>query len=223
MRRPVQVVKLPRPRHESAAPLIPPRPTLSSLRAAASKCKACDLWKTGTQTVFGQGPSNAKIVFVGEQPGDREDRTGRPFVGPAGMLLDRALEAAGIDRSQVYLTNAVKHFKWEPRGKRRIHKKPRASEIEACKPWLEAELAVAKPQLVVCLGATAAQALLGENFSVMKQRGELLESPLAPKVMATVHPSSLLRITDEKDRHVQMEGFIQDLRKALQFIRKAAA
>jgi uracil-DNA glycosylase len=139
------------------------------------------------------------------------------------MLLDRALEAAGIDRSQVYLTNAVKHFKWEPRGKRRIHKKPRASEIEACKPWLEAELAVAKPQLVVCLGATAAQALLGKNFSVMKQRGELLESPLAPKVMATVHPSSLLRITDEKDRHLQMEGFIQDLRKALQFIRKAAA
>jgi uracil-DNA glycosylase family protein len=223
MRRSVQVVKLPRPRHESAAALIPPRPTLSSLRAAASKCKACDLWKTGTQAVFGQGPSNAKIVFVGEQPGDREDRAGRPFVGPAGMLLDRALEAAGIDRSQVYLTNAVKHFKWEPRGKRRIHKKPRASEIEACKPWLEAELAVAKPQLVVCLGATAAQALLGKNFSVMKQRGELLESPLAPKVMATVHPSSLLRITDEKDRHLQMEGFIQDLRKALQFIRKAAA
>jgi uracil-DNA glycosylase len=223
MRRSVRAVKLPRPSHESAAALIPPRPTLSSLRAAASKCKACDLWKTGTQTVFGQGPSNANIVFVGEQPGDREDRTGRPFVGPAGMLLDRALEAAGIDRSQVYLTNAVKHFKWEPRGKRRIHKKPRASEIEACKPWLEAELAVAKPQLVVCLGATAAQALLGKNFSVMKQRGELLESPLAPKVMATVHPSSLLRITDEKDRHLQMEGFIQDLRKALQFIRKAAA
>lgn len=223
MRRSVPAVKLPRPSHESAAALIPPRPTLSSLRAAASKCKACDLWKTGTQTVFGQGPSNANIVFVGEQPGDREDRTGRPFVGPAGMLLDRALEAAGIDRSEVYLTNAVKHFKWEPRGKRRIHKKPRASEIEACKPWLEAELAVAKPQLVVCLGATAAQALLGKNFSVMKQRGELLESPLAPKVMATVHPSSLLRITDEKDRHLQMEGFIQDLRKALQFIRKAAA
>jgi uracil-DNA glycosylase len=225
MRRSVRAVKLPRPSHESAAALIPPRPTLSSLRAAASRCKACDLWKTGTQTVFGQGPSKANIVFVGEQPGDREDRTGRPFVGPAGMLLDRALEAAGIDRSQVYLTNAVKHFKWEPRGKRRIHKKPRASEIEACKPWLVAELAVVKPQLVVCLGATAAQALLGKNFSVMKQRGELLESPLAlaPKVMATVHPSSLLRITDEKDRHLQMEGFIQDLRKALQFIRKAAA
>jgi len=208
--------------HESAAALIPPKPTISVLRAAASECHACELWKKGTQTVFGEGPPNAKIVFVGEQPGDREDRTGRPFVGPAGLLLDRALVEAGIDRSHVYVTNAVKHFKWEPRGKRRIHKKPRASEIEACKPWLESELAVLKPDLVVCLGATAAQALLGKNFSVMKHRGELLESPLASRVMATVHPSSLLRLTDDNDRHVQTERFIQDLKKAAQALRKAA-
>lgn len=208
--------------YESAAALIPPKPTISVLRAAASECHACELWKKGTQTVFGEGPSNAKIVFVGEQPGDREDRTGRPFVGPAGQLLDRALVEAGIDRAQVYVTNAVKHFKWEPRGKRRIHKKPRASEIEACKPWLEAELAVLKPDLVVCLGATAAQALLGKTFSVMKHRGELLDSPLAPRVMATVHPSSLLRLTDDNDRHVQTERFVQDLKKAAQELRKAA-
>jgi uracil-DNA glycosylase len=208
--------------HESAAALIPPKATISVLRAAASEYHACELWKKGTQTVFGEGPSNAKIVFVGEQPGDREDRTGRPFVGPAGQLLDRALVEAGIDRSQVYVTNAVKHFKWEPRGKRRIHKKPRASEIEACKPWLEAELAVLKPDLVVCLGATSAQAMLGKTFSVMKQRGELQESPLAARVMATVHPSSLLRLTDDNDRHVQTERFIQDLKKAAQALRKAA-
>jgi DNA polymerase len=220
---PLRVIKPARVKNDSAAALIPPKPTIPLLRAAAKKCRACDLWKTGTQTVFGEGPSNAKIVFVGEQPGDREDRTGRPFVGPAGQLLDRALVEAGIDRSQVYVTNAVKHFKWEPRGKRRIHKKPRASEIEACQPWLETELAVVKPELVVCLGATAAQALLGRSFSVMKHRGELLTSPLAPRVMATVHPSSLLRVTDDQDRRVQRERFVQDLKKALQYLRKAAA
>src|SRR2546423_2607792 len=197
-------LKTSRKTRQTPAPLIPPKPTLTLLRGAAAHCKACDLWKTGTQTVFGEGPSRAKILFVGEQPGDREDRAGHPFVGPAGMLLDWALVEAGIDRGEVYVTNAVKHFKWEPRGKRRIHKKPRASEIEACKPWLEAEIAVVKPELVVCLGATAAQALLGKGFSVLRQRGEVLQSAVAPRVMATVHPSSLLRATDDDERRVQM-------------------
>lgn len=206
-------------KHSTAQPLIPPKPTLPLLRAAASGCKACDLWKTGTQTVFGEGRAGAKIMLVGEQPGDREDRTGSPFVGPAGQLLDRGLSEAGINRAEAYVTNAVKHFKWEPRGKRRIHKKPRASEIEACKPWLEAEIAVVKPRLIVCLGATAAQALLGRTFSVTRQRGELLESKSAGRVMATVHPSSLLRLTDECDRQQQTERFIQDLRIAAQAIK----
>jgi DNA polymerase len=193
------------------------------LRAAAAGCKACDLWKTGTQTVFGEGHARSKIMFVGEQPGDREDRMGLPFVGPAGQVLDRGLSEAGIDRTEVYVTNAVKHFKWEPRGKRRIHKKPRASEIEACKPWLEAEIAVVKPQLIVCLGATAAQALLGKAFSVTRQRGELLESEFAGRVMATVHPSSLLRLKDENDRRQQTERFVEDLRVAARAIKKLAA
>ena len=217
-----RIIKRVRSSHEDGSALIPPKPTIPTLRAAASECKACDLWKTGTQTVFGEGPSNARIVFVGEQPGDREDRTGHPFVGPAGLLLDRALVEAGIDRSQVYVTNAVKHFKWEPRGKRRIHKKPRASEIEACKPWLEAEIAVVKPELVVCLGATAAQALLGRTFSVMKHRGEVLKSSIAPRVISTVHPSSLLRATTDEDRHREMARFVEDLRKAAQALQKAA-
>ena len=205
---------------QTAAPLIPPKATLTTLREAAAQCRACDLWKTGTQTVFGEGPARAKILFVGEQPGDREDRAGHPFVGPAGMLLDRALVEAGIDRGEVYVTNAVKHFKWEPRGKRRIHKKPRTSEIEACKPWLEAEIAVVKPELVVCLGATAAQALLGKRFSVLRQRGEVFESTVAPRVMATVHPSSLLRATDAEERHAQMARFVEDLKKAAQAIQR---
>src|SRR5205807_477135 len=183
----------------TAQSLIPARPTLPVLRSTAAGCKACDLWKTGTQTVFGEGRTGAKIMFVGEQPGDREDRMGLPFVGPAGQLLDRGLSEAGIDRAEAYVTNAVKHFKWEPRGKRRIHKKPRASEIEACKPWLEAEISVVKPQVIVCLGATAAQALLGKRFSVLRQRGEVLPSAIAPRVMATVHPSSLLRARDDEE------------------------
>jgi uracil-DNA glycosylase family protein len=206
----------------TARRLIPRSPTLTTLRRAAGECRACDLWKTGTQTVFGEGPSNAKVMFVGEQPGDREDRAGHPFVGPAGLLLDRALNDAGINRAEVYVTNVVKHFKWEPRGKRRIHKKPRASEIEACKPWLEAEIATVRPQLVVCLGATAAQALLGESFSVMRRRGELLRSTIAPRVMATVHPSSLLRVTDDEGRRVQMKLFVEDLRKARLALKRAA-
>jgi DNA polymerase len=199
----------------TAAPLIPPRPTLASLRKAAATCKACDLWKRGTQTVFGEGKPNAKVMFVGEQPGDREDIVGRPFVGAAGKLLDQALEKAGIDRTDVYVTNVVKHFKWVPqeRGKRRIHKKPRDSEINACRPWLDAEIAVVKPNVLVCLGATAAQTLLGKDFRVSKRRGELIDSPLAAYVTATVHPSSILRAEDEESRDAEMEAFVNDLKK----------
>lgn len=206
----------------TAAALIPPYPTLQTLRKIAANCKACDLWKIGTQTVFGEGSPHARIMFVGEQPGDREDLAGRPFVGPAGKLLDQALAQIGIDRANVYVTNVVKHFKWVPdeRGKRRIHKKPRYSEINACRPWLDAELAVVKPQVLVCLGATAAQALLGKDFSVTRRRGELVESGLAPYVMATVHPSSILRAGDHESRHLQMESFVEDLRKIVHLIKK---
>jgi DNA polymerase len=183
------------------------------------------LWKRGTQTVFGEGKPNAKVMFVGEQPGDREDIAGRPFVGAAGKLLDQGLEKAGIDRAEVYVTNVVKHFKWVPqeRGKRRIHKKPRDSEINACRPWLDAEIAVVKPSVLVCLGATAAQALLGKDFRVSKHRGDLIDSPLAPYVMATVHPSSILRAQDEESRHAEMEAFVNDLRKVKTWIAKSAA
>jgi DNA polymerase len=197
---------------ESVDGLIPPHPTLSALQKAAKGCHACDLWKRGTQTVFGEGAPDAKVMFVGEQPGDREDREGKPFVGPAGGLLDKALVEAGIDRTRVYVTNAVKHFKWEPRGKRRIHKKPNAAEIAACRPWLDAEIALLKPKVVVCLGATAAQALLGRAFRVTQHRGEFVESPLAPFVIATVHPSSILRAPDET-RHAEMRRFVADLKK----------
>lgn len=209
----------------TAAPLIPPRPTLASLRKAAATCKACDLWKRGTQTVFGEGKPNAKVMFVGEQPGDREDIAGRPFVGAAGKLLDQGLEKAGIDRAEVYVTNVVKHFKWvlQERGKRRIHKKPRDSEVNACRPWLDAEIAVVKPSVLVCLGATAAQSLLGKDFRVSKHRGEPIDSPLAPYVMATVHPSSILRAQDEESRHAEMEAFVNDLRKVKTWIAKSAA
>ena len=194
----------------TAAPLIPERPTVKKLREAAAGCKACPLWETGTQTVFGEGSAKADVVFVGEQPGDQEDLEGRPFVGPAGKLLDQALEEAGIDREQVYVTNVVKHFKWKSQGKRRIHQKPNWKEIGACRPWLDAEVAVLKPRVLVCLGATAAQALLGRDFRVSRQRGELVESPLAEKTIATVHPSSILRA---EDRDVQFEEFVRDLRK----------
>lgn len=189
--------------------------SLTSLRRAARDCRACDLWKNATQTVFGEGASKASIMFVGEQPGDQEDRAGFPFVGPAGKVLDEALLQAGIDRAKVYLTNAVKHFKWSPaeRGRRRIHKKPRYSEINACRPWLDAEISLVRPQVLVCLGATAAQALLGKDFSVTRQRGELIESPLAPKVVATVHPSSVLRAPDHSARELQMKEFVRDLTK----------
>ncbi|HLY38410.1 MAG TPA: UdgX family uracil-DNA binding protein [Candidatus Binatia bacterium] len=197
----------------TAAPLVPERPSLPKLRASAAQCKACDLWERGTHTVFGEGAAHAEVVFVGEQPGNDEDVAGRPFVGPAGKLLDRALEAAGIDRSQVYVTNVVKHFKWVPQGKRRIHQKPNSREIAACRPWLDAELEVLKPKVLVCLGATAAQALLGSKFRVSQQRGELVPSPLAPHVIATVHPSSILRAPDEESRHAEMERFVADLKR----------
>jgi len=198
---------------ETAAPLVPESPTLEKLRAAAAGCTACPLYKTGTQTVFGEGTATARAIFIGEQPGDSEDKLGRPFVGPAGKLLDRALEQAGIDRELVYVTNVVKHFKWRSRGKRRLHEKPNAREIAACRPWLEAELAVVRPGLLVCLGATAAQALLGRSFRVMQMRGEILKHELAEAIMATVHPSSILRAPDEESRHREMDLFVRDLRK----------
>src|SRR5262245_12099207 len=196
----------------TAAALIPPRPTVPRLRAAAAGCRACDLWECGTQTVFGEGPASARVLFVGEQPGHEEDLAGRPFVGPAGRLLDQALAEAGIDRREVYVTNAVKHFKWEPRGKKRIHVRPNAQEIRACRPWLEAEIAVLRPEVLVLLGATAAQALLGGTFRVSRQRGQLVTSPLAPAVIATVHPSSILRAPDEAARRAERELFVRDLR-----------
>jgi DNA polymerase len=186
--------------------------SLEELRTAASGCRACDLWKSGTQTVFGEGLQKAEVMLVGEQPGDREDIQGRPFVGPAGKLLDRALERAGIDRNQVYITNVVKHFKWRPRGKKRIHQKPNAEEIGACRPWLEGELAAVEPRVLVCLGATAAQALLGRTFRVTRQRGEFIESPLAPLVTATIHPSAILRMEND-EREQAMDDFVADLAK----------
>jgi uracil-DNA glycosylase family protein len=195
---------------ETAAPLIPDRPSLKKLREAAAGCTACPLHETGTQTVFGEGSTKARVVFVGEQPGDQEDQQGKPFVGPAGKLLDKALEEAGIDRSAVYVTNAVKHFKWQARGKRRIHQKPNWSEIAACRPWLDAELEVIEPRVLVCLGATAAQALLGRDFRVSRQRGELVESDLAENVIATVHPSSILR-ADEGTRELEFRELVRDL------------
>jgi uracil-DNA glycosylase family protein len=196
----------------SAAP-IPDKLTLPALRAAATGCKACDLWKLGTQTVFGEGRPAARVMMVGEQPGDKEDLQGRPFVGPAGAVLDKALAAAGIDRKDVYVTNIVKHFKWEPRGKRRLHKKPNALEISACRPWLEAEIKAVKPEVVVLLGATAAQGMLGSQFRVTKQRGQWVQSNIAPLVMATVHPSSILRAPDDDSRHEEMRKFVADLRR----------
>jgi DNA polymerase len=196
----------------SAAALVPPRPTLASLRAAAAHCRACPLWQRGTQTVFGEGDAHARVMFVGEQPGHEEDLAGRPFVGPAGKLLDRALAEAGIDRRRVYVTNVVKHFKWEPKGKRRIHAKPNASEIGACRPWLEAELELVKPEVLVCLGATAAQALLGRQFRVSVDRGRFVPSPLAPRALATVHPSAILRAPDDETRRVEMKRFVADLK-----------
>ena len=197
----------------NAAPLVPDHPTLPKLHEAAAPCKACDLGDKGTQTVFGEGDAHAAVMFIGEQPGNDEDLAGRPFVGPAGKLLDKALVAAGIDRRAVYVTNVVKHFNWVPQGKRRIHQKPNSREIAACRAWLDAELGVVKPKVIVCLGATAAQAVIGRQFRVSQQRGEFVPSPLAEYVMATVHPSSILRAPDDDTRRDEMERLIDDLRK----------
>jgi uracil-DNA glycosylase len=193
----------------------PRKSTIKGLREQADACKACDLWKTATQTVFGEGSPKATIMLVGEQPGDQEDRVGKPFVGPAGKLLDEALAEAGIDRTQIYVTNVVKHFKWtqSERGTRRLHKKPRSSEIQACRPWFTAELSVVRPRILVCLGATAAQSLLGKEFSVTRQHGKLVKSDLAPFTIATVHPSSILRAPDAESHRRQMSEFVDDLRQ----------
>ena len=198
---------------DSARRFVPPEPDLDTLKEAAAGCTACPLYERGTQTVFGEGRPGARVMLVGEQPGDQEDLKGRPFVGPAGQLLDWALDKAGIDRSQAYVTNVVKHFKWVPRGKRRIHSKPSSMEIKACLPWLEAELEVVQPEVIVLLGATAAQALLGPSFRVTRERGNFVRSNLAPHVMATVHPSSLLRIEDDGERKEAIRQFVRELRK----------
>lgn len=202
----------------TAAALIPPKADLSELRRTAAGCTACPLYAAATQTVFGEGPKRAPLMLIGETPGDEEDRIGRPFVGPAGRLLDTCLREAGIDRQAAYVTNVVKHFKFEPRGKRRLHKKPNGLEIRACRPWVEAEIALVQPQVLVCLGATAAQTLLGAAFLVTKRRGELVTSNLAPYVVATVHPSSLLRAED--DRAAQIARFVADLRQAAKVLTK---
>lgn len=198
----------------------PAQAYLPTLRAAAAQCKGCDLYLKGTQTVFGEGPANARVMLVGEQPGDREDLAGKPFVGPAGRVLDEALVEAGIDRHEVYVTNLVKHFRWEgaARGKRRIHKKPRGCEIQACRPWLDAEMALVRPVVLVCLGASAAQALLGRQFSVTRQRGKLVDSNLAPNVLATIHPSSVLRALDSETRRNEMQGFVEDLKRVARML-----
>ena len=207
---------------ETAVPFLPRERSLEALREAADLCRGCDLYKEATQTVFGHGPEKVSIVLVGEQPGDREDIEGEPFVGPAGQILDEALVEVGIVREQVYVTNAVKHFKWVPRGKRRIHQTPRASEIRACRPWLEAELDVIRPRLIAALGATAVESLLGPTVRVLKNRGQVFESVYGP-CLVTVHPSSLLRVEEETDRRAAYELFLQDLRKGLAFLKGAAA
>ncbi len=208
----------------SAAPFVPKTTSIKALSAASHDCRGCDLYKTATQVVFGAGPSKARVMFVGEQPGDREDRQGAPFVGPAGAMLDKALEGAGIPRSDVYVTNAVKHFKWEPRGKRRIHKKPRISEIKACRPWLEAELRAVKPQILVCLGATAAQSVMGPQFKLMQNRGKVINTPPGSglpveRVVATIHPSAVLRAPDLEGRRAAYASLVADLKVVAKALR----
>lgn len=199
----------------SAAAYLPDRIDHQSLREAAQSCRGCDLWRNATQAVIGEGPENADAMFVGEQPGDQEDKEGQPFVGPAGRMFDKALADVGIDRSRVYVTNTVKHFKWQQRGKRRLHQKPNWTEMTACRPWLDAELELVHPRVLVCLGATAAQALLGREFRVTKQRGVPVDSPLAEVVLATIHPSAILRA---QDRDAEYAGFVDDLRKVVEFL-----
>jgi uracil-DNA glycosylase len=204
---------------KTAAPFVPKTTSLKVLSAAAHQCRGCDLYKSATQVVFGAGPKNARVMFVGEQPGDQEDLQGEPFVGPAGALLDKALADAGVPRDQVYVTNAVKHFKWEPRGKRRIHKKPRALEVKACRPWLEAELRSVKPAVVVCLGATAAQSMLGASFKLMQQRGQVVSSPAAGRIVATIHPSAVLRAPDPEGRKAAYRMLVADLKAVAKTLR----
>jgi DNA polymerase len=209
--------------YPTATPFLPAKRSLPALRAAATRCRGCDLWRHSTQTVFGEGSAHARLMLVGEVPGDKEDLQGRPFVGPAGVLLDKALKQAGIDHKDVYVTNIVKHFKWEPRGKRRIHKKPSALEISACRPWLDAEIAATRPDVVVLLGATAAQGILGRDFRVTQQRGRWVPSDIAPHVLATVHPSAILRAPDDETRHEEMRRFIADLETVAEQLRKSKA
>ncbi len=216
---PTQGPPTPAPEPSHRYPEFPETKSLGAWRDAAAHCRACDLWKNATQTVFGEGRGTAEIVLVGEQPGDKEDIAGKPFVGPAGRVLGEALEAAGIDRDTVYVTNAVKHFKWRPSGKRRLHERPNRSEIAACRPWLDAEIGILRPKVVVCLGATAAQALIAPSFKVTKQRGKLIPSPLASHVMATVHPSSILRARNDTAREREMKLFVADLRAVAKVIR----
>ncbi len=197
----------------TAAEYIPDHLTPRALREAVQKCRGCDLYAHATQAVFGQGPNSAQIVFIGEQPGDEEDRQGHPFVGPSGKLLDRALAEAGIDRSLVYVTNAVKHFKFEERGKRPLHKKPNGLEVRACRPWLEAEINLIQPQIIVCLGATAAQSIFGASYRLTKERGQFVRNSWAPHVTSTVHPAAILRAPDEAQRHLEYEQFVADLKK----------
>jgi uracil-DNA glycosylase len=199
-------------RQPTAAPFLPERRSLRALNEAVHECRGCGLWQRATQAVFGEGPTRAEVMMVGEQPGDREDLAGKPFVGPAGRVLDTALEDAGIERDLVYVTNAVKHFKWKARGKRRIHDKPSWTEVQACLPWLEAELEAVRPQVLVAMGATAAQALLGRDFRVTRDRGRPVPSPLAPNVLATIHPSAVLRAGEEADRREALESLTDDLR-----------
>jgi uracil-DNA glycosylase family protein len=199
---------------ESAADFLPPSKSLTALRRAAGGCRGCDLWRDATQTVFGKGPAKARLMLVGEQPGDREDLEGEPFVGPAGALLERALEGAGIARDEVYLTNAVKHFKWRPRGKRRLHQTPRAGEVEACKPWLRAEVEAVRPQVILAMGATAARSLFGSSVRVTKDRGKQLESLLAPVAMVTIHPSAILRVREHDEREQALAELVDDLEAA---------
>ncbi len=207
---------------KSAADFIPAEKTLPVLREAVQDCRGCDLYKPATQAVFGEGPRSSSVVLIGEQPGDEEDRMGHPFVGPSGRLLDRALEDAGIDRSAVYVTNAVKHFKFEERGKRRIHKKPSAGETSACRPWLEAEMALIRPEIIVCLGATAAQSVFGRDYRLTKERGQFVEHAWAPHATSTVHPSAVLRAPDEEQRHLEYQNFVADLKKVRALMKRAA-
>ena len=206
-------------RHPPATEFIPPKPTLSKLWQAAQGCRACDLYKTGTQAVLGEGPRQAPLFFIGEQPGDQEDLAGRPFVGPAGRVFDEALAEVGIPRDEAFVTNAVKHFKWEPRGKKRIHQKPTLGEVKACRPWLETELSLVKPQGIVCLGATAAQSLLGPQFRITRDRGRFFDSEWSTWITATLHPSAILRMPDRAKRQEARDFFLDDLRKVAERLR----